>query len=312
MKFVPTVVTRGISRQALLVSKASPELLLVAGIAGMVGSTVLACRATLKMDKVLDEGKMKLDLAKTLQHDDYSESDRHRDISLIHFQTGVRVVRLYAPAIGVGLLSVAALTKSNAILTQRATALAAAYTALDQGFRQYRARVIDKYGEEADQELRYGIEKREIEDPETGEKSVQVTVPGDPSIYARFFDETNDSWSRDPEVNLFFLKSQQNYANDLLHANGHIFLNEVYDLIGLDRSKAGQVVGWLYTSNGSTDNFVDFGIFNSDSEKARHFVNGFESAILLDFNVDGVIYDQIEHGMMEVMLPWRRNKQLSR
>lgn len=312
MKFVPTVVTRQISRQALLVSKASPELLLVAGIAGMVGSTVLACRATLKMDKVLDEGKVKLDIAKTLQHDDYSESDRRRDVSLIHFQTGVRVVKLYGPAVGVGLLSIAALTKSNAILTQRATALAAAYTALDQGFRQYRARVIDKYGEEADQELRYGIEKREIEDPETGEKSVQVTVSGDSSIYARFFDETNDSWSRDPEVNMFFLKSQQNYANDLLHANGHIFLNEVYDLIGLDRSKAGQVVGWLYTSNGSTDNFVDFGIFNADSEKARHFVNGHESAILLDFNVDGVIYDQIEHGMMEVALPWRRNKQLSR
>lgn len=307
MKFVPAVITRTVSRNALLVSKASPELLLVAGIAGMVGSTVLACRATLKMDKMLDEGKAKLDLAKTLQHDDYSESDRSRDVSLIYFQTGVKVVRAYAPAVGVGLLGIAALTKSNAILTQRATALAAAYTALDQGFRQYRARVIEKYGEEEDQKLRYGIETKEIEDPETGEKTLQVTVPGDPSIYARFFDETNPSWSRDPEVNMFFLKSQQNYANDQLKANGHIFLNEVYDLIGLERSQAGAVVGWLYTENGSTDNFVDFGIFRPDSPKARDFVNGHESAILLDFNVDGVIYDQIEHGMMGVM-PWRRNR----
>jgi Family of unknown function (DUF6353) len=312
MKFVPAAVTRQVGRHALLVSKASPELLLVAGMAGMVGSTVLACRATLKVDKILSESKDKMTLANSLQHDDYSETDRMRDRTLIRYQTAVAIGRQYAPAIGVGLLSLAALTKSNAILTQRATALAAAYTALDQGFRQYRARVIDRYGEEADQELRYGIETKEIEDPETGEKSVQVTVPGDPSIYARFFDETNDSWSRDPEVNLFFLKSQQNYANDLLKANGHIFLNEVYDLIGLDRSKAGQVVGWLWTSNGTTDNFVDFGIFNAESMKARHFVNGYEGAILLDFNVDGVIYDQIEHGMMEVMLPWRRNKQLNR
>lgn len=294
MKFVPAAITRTVSRNALFVSKASPELLLVAGVVGMVGSTVLACRATLKMDKVLDEGKAKLDLAKTLQHDDYSESDRHRDVSLIYFQTGVKVVRLYAPAIGVGLLGVAALTKSHSILTQRATALAAAYAALDHGFRQYRARVVEKYGEEEDQKLRYGVEEVEVIDPETKEKSTKVTVSGDQSIYARFFDETCDSWSRDPEVNLFFLKSQQNYANDLLKSRGHIFLNEVYDLIGLERSKAGQVVGWLFTDSGQTDDFVDFGIFNGDSERARRFVNGHEGAILLDFNVDGVIYDHIE------------------
>lgn len=307
MKFVPAAVTRTVARNALLVQKASPELLFAAGVVGMVGSTVLACRATLKVDKILSESKTKMNLASTLRHDDYSETDRMRDRTLIRYQTAVEIGKQYAPAIGVGLLSIAALTKSNAILTQRATALAAAYTALDKGFREYRERVIKKYGEEADQEFRYGIETKEIEDPETGKKSLQVTVPGDPSIYARFFDETSLSWSRDPEVNMFFLKSQQNYANDLLKANGHIFLNEVYDLLGIDRSKAGTVVGWLWTSNGSTDNFVDFGIFNKQSEKARHFVNGHEGAILLDFNVDGVIYDKIEFGIQEA-LSWRRNK----
>jgi hypothetical protein len=271
-------------------------MLLTAGIVGMVGSTVLACRATLKMDEVLDEGKSKLDLAKTLRHDDYSEKDRQRDVSLIYFQTGVKVVKLYGPAVGVGLLSIAALTKSNAILTQRATALAAAYTALDQGFREYRSRVVDKYGEEEDQKFRYGITEVEVIDPVTKEKSIKLTVPGEPSIYSRFFDANSSSWSKEPEYNFIFLKAQQNYANDILHARGHVFLNDVYDL-----------VGWLLTSNGTTDNYVDFGIFNVESEKARDFVNGFEGAILLDFNVDGVIYDQIEHGHQEA-LSWRRSK----
>ena len=307
MKFVPAAVTRQVARKALLVQKASPGMLLTAGIVGMVGSTVLACRATLKMDEVLTQGKGKLDLAKTLQHDDYSETDRQRDVSLIYFQTGVKVVRLYAPAIGVGLLSIAALTKSNAILTQRASALAAAYTALDKGFREYRARVIDKYGEEEDQKFRYGIEEVEVIDPVTNEKSVKLTVPGEPSIYARFFDPSSSSWSKEPEYNFIFLKAQQNYANDILHARGHVFLNDVYDLLGLERSKAGAVVGWLLTSNGTSDNYVDFGVFNVQSEKARDFVNGFEGAILLDFNVDGVIYDQIEHGHQEA-LSWRRNR----
>jgi hypothetical protein len=307
MKFVPAAVTRQVARKALLVQKASPGMLLTAGIVGMVGSTVLACRATLKMDEVLTQGKDKLDLAKTLKHDDYSETDRQRDVSLIYFQTGVKVVRLYAPAIGVGLLSIAALTKSNAILTQRASAIAAAYTALDQGFKEYRARVIDKYGEEEDQKLRYGIKEVVDIDPVTNEKSVKLTVPGEPSIYSRFFDQSSSSWSKEPEYNFIFLKAQQSWANDLLHARGHVFLNDVYDMLGIERSKAGSVVGWLLTSNGTTDNYVDFGIFNIKSEKARDFVNGFEGAILLDFNVDGVIYDHIEHGHQEA-LSWRRSK----
>ena len=283
MKFVPAVVTRQVARNALLVQKASPGMLLTAGIVGMVGSTVLACRATLKMDDVLEDAKNKLDTAKTLEHEEYSEKDRRRDVSLIYFQTGVKVVRLYAPSIALGAISIAALTKSHNILNERATALAAAYAALDQGFRQYRTRVIEKYGEEADQEFRYGIEKVEVIDPETNQKSLQVTVPGDPSIYARFFDQTCSSWNKEPEYNMFFLKSQQNYANDLLKSRGHVFLNEVYDLIGVDRSKAGTVVGWLLTANGSTDNYIDFGIFDADSERAREFVNGREGAILLDF-----------------------------
>jgi len=306
MKFVPVAITRQVARNALLVQKSSPGLLLTAGIVGMVGSTVLACRATLKMDEVLETGKDKLDLARTLQHNDYSEKDRRRDISLIYFQTGVKVVKLYGPAIAVGCLSIAALTKSNAILTQRASALAAAYTALDQGFRQYRARVIAKYGEDDDAEFRYGIEDVEVIDPETNTKSVVRMVPGEPSIYARFFDQSSTSWSKEPEYNFIFLKAQQNYANDILHARGHVFLNDVYDLLGLERSKAGSVVGWLLTSNGTTDNYVSFGIFDT-SERNRDFINGFEGAILLDFNVDGVIYDQIEHGHQEA-LSWQRNK----
>jgi hypothetical protein len=295
MKFVPEVIGKQIARNALHVQKASPELLLGLGIAGMVGSTILACRATLKVDTVLDEAKEKLDLAKTLQHDDYSEKDRSRDISLIYFQSGVRVVKLYAPAVLVGALSIYALRTSNGILTKRNVALTAAYGALEQGFSEYRARVVDKYGEEEDRNLRYGTREVEIVDPKTKKKKKVTRVAGgDPSIYARFFDSNSTSWSKESEYNLIFLKCQQNYANDLLLSRGHIFLNEVYDLLGIPRSKAGAVVGWVVTRDGSTDNFVNFGVFDGKREIVRDFVNGLEGAILLDFNVDGVIYDKLD------------------
>lgn len=295
MKFVPESVGRMIAHNTLLVQKNSPQLLFGVGIVGMVGSTVLACRATLKMDEVMDEAQKKLALAKTLEHDEYSEKDRSRDISLIYFQTGVKTVKMYGPAIIVGGLSIAALTKSHTILSKRNAALTAAYAALEKGFNEYRARVIEKYGEEQDRNFRYGTQQVEVVDPDTNRKKIVTRVgPGDPSIYARFFDYTSSSWSKEPEYNLIFLKCQQNYANDLLRSRGHVFLNEVYDMLGIPRSKAGAVVGWLLSRHGDTDNFINFGVFDGRTDQARDFVNGTEGAILLDFNVDGVIYDKID------------------
>ena len=295
MKLVPEAISRTVARNALLVQKGSPQVLFAAGVVGMVGSTVLACRATLKMDTVLDEAKGKLDIAKSLEHPDYSEKDRGKDTTLIYVQTGVKVAKLYAPAVIVGGLSIVALTSSHRILTRRNAALTAAYGALDRGFREYRARVVDKYGKEQDQEFRYGTREVEILDEETGKlKTVTRIAPeGIPSIYARFFDASSTSWNKEPEYNLIFLNCQQNYANDLLKSRGHIFLNEVYDMLGIPRSKEGAVVGWLYTGTGDTDNFVNFGVFDGEKQQIRDFVNGYEGAILLDFNVDGVIYDKI-------------------
>ena len=295
MSLVPGAISQKLARTALLAQKSSPEVLLAAGIVGMVGSTVLACRATLKMDTVLDDTKEKLNTAKTLEHPDYSERDRHRDISLIYYQTGIKVVKLYTPAIVLGGLSIYALTRSHSAMAKRAAALTAAYGALEKGFDEYRGRVIEKYGEEEDRNLRYGSQQIEVEDPKSGKKKTVTRVgKGDPSIYARFFDVSSSSWNKEPEYNLMFLQCQQNYANDKLHARGHVFLNEVYDMLGLERSKAGAVVGWILSKNGETDNYIDFGVFKGETQSARDFVNGFEGSILLDFNVDGVIYDKID------------------
>lgn len=306
MTLVPVAIGRTVARNALLAQKNSPGLLLGAGIVGAVASTVLACRATLKVDQVVGEAKEKLDLAKTLQHEDYSEHDRNRDVTLIYVQTSVEVVKLYAPAIIIGGFAIAALTRSHYILSKRNAALTAAYAALEKGFGEYRARVIEKYGEEEDRNLRYGTELVEIKDSKGKKQIVTRVAPGEPSIYARFFDEYSSSWSKEPEYNLIFLKAQQNYANDLLHARGHVFLNDVYDMLNIPRSQAGAVVGWLLTQNNTTDNFVNFGVFDG-KDRAVDFVNGREGAILLDFNVDGVIYDKIE-SVDRRALSWRRDK----
>ena len=293
MQLVSGAIGRQIARQALKVEKNSPAILFGAGLVGVVGSTVLACRATLKLEDVLDEGQEKIKKAKTLEHREYSEKDRENDVRIITIQTGVKIVRLYTPSIVIGGASIAALVQSHNILTKRNVALTAAYAALEKGFAEYRQRVIDKYGEEEDRNFRYGT--REVEILEDGKKKT-VTRVGDgiPSIYARFFDPLSPEWNKEPEYNLIFLQCQQTYANDLLRARGHLFLNEVYDSLGIPRSKAGSVVGWIISNGQVADAHVDFGLWTNDDHNVRDFVNGREGSILLDFNVDCVIYDKID------------------
>jgi Family of unknown function (DUF6353) len=302
MNFVPRAIERLVA--APLAQKNSPEVLLVAGAVSMVGSTVLACRATLKMDEVLERAKHDIskahqafEVAQEMPDTEYSEQDRQRDIAIIYYRTTVSTLRLYAPSILAGAFGLALIATSNRIHIQRAAALSAAYTALDKGFKEYRARVVDKYGEDEDQRLRYGTEKVEIINPETGrKKTVERVGPHGESIYAKFFDEGCRPFSKDSEVNMFFIQSQQNWANDTLRARGHVFLNEVYDMLDIPRTKAGQVVGWVWRPDDPThtgDNFIDFGVFRGDTQVARDFVNARENAILLDFNVDGPIYDKI-------------------
>lgn len=291
---IKSLVTSKVARQILIVQKHSPVLLFGAGVVGVVGSAVLASRATLKMDAVLENAKNDLEKARTLEHAQYSEEDRKRDLVIIYVQTATRIVKLYAPAVGVGLLSIAALTGSHIILTRRNLAITAAYAALDRGFREYRARVVEELGIGKDKDFRYGLTDREIVvEDENGTKveTVRDKAPHGVSVYARFFDETSPSWSKQHSYNQIFLQAQQCYANDLLNSRGHVFLNEVYDMLGISRTKEGAIVGWVKGSDG--DNFIDFGVFEGDRHSGMRFVLGHERSILLDFNVDGIIYDKI-------------------
>lgn len=293
---LPEAITNKIARTTLVVAKNSPQILFGAGIAGFVGTTVLACRATLKLDEVLQGAQADQRIAHAMDHEDYSEGDRDRDLHIIKVRCGMEIVKLYAPSVLLGAASIAALTKSHHILAERNASLAAAYIALDRGYTEYRQRVIAKYGEEEDRNFRYDTEDVEITDEKTGKKkTVRRVGPQAHSQYARFFDEFSSEWQREPEYNLVFLHCQQNYFNDMLRARGHLFLNEVYDRLGIPRSKAGAIVGWVVTDDGSTDNYVDLGIWDDFAgHKIRDFVNGREGAILLDFNVDGLIWDKID------------------
>ena len=285
--------------------KHSPEILAGVGVVGVVGSLVMACKATTKLSDVLEESKEQLDKIKEVAADPayeekYSQDDAKKDTTITYVQTAMKVTKLYAPSVILCASSLGCLLASNNILKKRNAALSAAYMTVDKSFKEYRKRVADRFGEEVEKEIRYNIKAEEITKVDENGNEVTETVkimdgtddPNSYSDYARFFDESCAAWQNDAEYNLTFLKAQQQYANDLLKARGRLFLNEVYRMLGIDETKAGQVVGWVYNPDNPTgDNFVDFGIYNMKRERVRAFVNGYEPNILLDFNVDGVIWN---------------------
>ena len=298
--------TRLLSSTQYQVKKHSPEILMIAGIAGTIVGTVLACKATTKVSEIIEEKNKNVEDVHTCLEDntkEYTEEDSKKDLTIIYAQTGVKLFKLYAPAIGVMALSFTSIIAGHKVLKKRNVAIAAAYAVIDKSFKQYRKNVIEKFGEGVDQQMRFGLKSKEIKKKDKDGKTVKETEyyidpdanPLDNiSEYARFFDAASSNFAKDPEYNMMFLRRQQDYANEMLKSRGHLFLNEVYDLLDIPRSKAGQVVGWVYDKNGNTkgDNYVDFGLYRND-QGTRRFVNGLEYNILLDFNVDGVIYDII-------------------
>lgn len=300
-----------IGRGGLVLKKYSPEILTAAGVIGTIGSTVLACKATLKVEDILDEAKKKSNLINAV-HDgeievdaEYTDKDYSKDLLVNRTQTAVKLIKLYGPAISLGALSITAILGGQHILRKRNVAVMAAYKLCEESFNNYRSRVKDELGEEKDRQFYYGMTEETVKDKVKSKdgktKTVTKKVEKAPdhlySQYARFFDEANINWDKSPEQNMYFLKMVQNQMNDKLKARGHVFLNEVYDALGFDRSEAGQLVGWVWNKDNTAmeagDGYIDFGIFDGNDCAKRAFVNGDERSILLDFNIDGMIYDLI-------------------
>lgn len=305
--------TRTFYKTKLSLKKHSPEILVAAGVVGGVTATVLACKATLKVNAVVTEAKENLDKIEvagqkgvTEAGEVYTEEDVKKETKIVYIQTGVKIAKLYAAPVGLGAVSIAAILGGHNILRKRNIALASSYAALFNDFKGYRSRVVGRFGEELDKELKYNLATKTIEETVVNEDGTEQTVNkevqvmNDPmnlnsySPFARFFDDGCAGWDPNPEYSLMFLNQQQNWANEKLKRQGYLFINDVYEMLGIPKCKEGQVHGWVYDEkNPIGDNYVDFGIYELHKEKNRDFVNGYEKVVLLDFNYDGNIMDYI-------------------
>lgn len=278
----------------------SPQILLGLGVAGVVTAGVLACKATLKLETVVERAEEELEDVKRRRSEEEfdTETEYNKALAGVYIRRTLQVAKLYSLPLSVGTVGIGCLLGSYGVLNQRNVASIAAYQTLSSGFEQYRRRVVEDLGEDKDKQYRYGLVERDV--PQFDEdgnqvgtkKLVESTIDGD--SYAREFDEGNDLWSRVPGLNRMTLSNQQNWLNDRLNVRGYLFLNDVYKTLGFPETPGGQVVGWLSDGHRNfdpetMDGFVDLGLVEIEKMGRDGYVDPFEGSVLLDFNVDGMM-----------------------
>lgn len=303
VKSVGTAVGATMSKAQFQFKKYQPEIMVGAGIIGGVAAAIMACRATIKANEILAESKDQIDKINMVANDpdvseeEYSEEQHKKDLAVAYIQTGAKLVQNYAPSVILGGLSIASILGGHNILRGRNMALAAAYATLNTTFKDYRERVVDRFGEEVDFQLKHNLRAEEIvektKDPETGKtKKVkkEVLISGDDARergYAFVFDAACDNWCNDATLNRAFMEAAEAYFNQRLQTVGYVFLSEVQKYFKVRETAAGRVVGW--TLNGDGDGYIDLG-FRHD----HNFMSGWNKDVWVDPNVDGPILDTFE------------------
>lgn len=290
-KIIPKSLTYKVGRQMLTLKKNSPHIMFVGGVVGVIAGSVLASRATLKVGDTLDE--MHEDIA-AVKHDMKDTDGYGRDLFYAYSRGTLQITKLYAPAVIVTGVSIAALTGSHVTLVKRNNALIAAYTGLQQAYANYRERVREEVGVERELDIYHAAEvKKTKKNGEVLEERL-VDLEKSGAEYTRIFDESSTEWNKDPDYNRAFLMARQGYFNQLLKVRGHVYLNEVLEALGFEHCDAGSVVGWVYDKHAENeargDNYIDFGLYEA---RAKDFMIGRERNVILDFNVDGIIYGML-------------------
>lgn len=295
----------------------SPELLIGAGVVGLVGAAVVAVRrgvrwhTAAKAEIVHDLETIK----KAEGSPQYTREDRVRDYAQVIGKGVWSFTQIYGPSIAVGAASVVSVLAGTGVLKGRLAAMTSAAATAQAALERYRSRVREKLGEDADYEFAYEISAKKAKiKHEDGTKESLVTyhlVPSSgewmaASPYSRLWDENAMEWCANRDVQFLTLRSLENHFNQELNARGVVFLNDVYKALGLPMSKDAALVGWikdyekpkmakLAAGLGRVpgDGVISFGVFENESPSARAYLAGDDNRVVLDFNVDGVIYDLI-------------------
>lgn len=288
---------------AARISKHAPTILSVTASAGVIATGYLAWKAGTRFEDV--EGrdwvrrKECLRNADMIPDEDVPKIERKNRILFI-----LDTVRTVTPAAIVGAATITMIYFSNSISRKRLAAMGAAYATLQTAFDGYKRTMVEALGKESVDKIlkpklpNVGKSAEEIlaSDNKSDAANVSDAVVNSLkalSPYARVIaEESSTCWDPNEDYTSQNLAAVQLWANRRLERKGHLFLNEVFDQLGLSRTREGAVVGWL--KNGDGDNYVSFGDFDASIYRVpSDDYTRVDSNFIVDFNVDGVIWDRI-------------------
>lgn len=305
---LPLSFTRALGSGEFFLRKNAPTILTGAGVIGFIATIATTIHSSPKaMDTLqaisIDVQDTKERLTDTSIAPPFTDKQIAQELSRVYLRSSVKLARVYGPTMLLGSASIICVISGHNMMLKRQAQLVAAYGVLSASYEAYRKRVADKIGKDEELELYRGVRVTESCSDEGEPCEIIDMSDSRPSPYSVFFDETSPMWKTTAEYNRFTLKAIEDWANRRLQIHGFLFLNEVLDQLSLQRTQAGQVVGWIAPDPKCRnckafddkckahqgDGYVDFGMYDIFDPIKRAFVNGQENVILLDFNVDGPI-----------------------
>lgn len=296
---ITTAFYTGVAR----ISKHAPTILSVTASAGVIATGYLAWKAGTRFEDVegrdWDRRKECLRNADTIPDEDVPKIERKNRILFI-----LDTVRTVAPAAIVGAATITMIYFSNSISKKRLAAMGAAYATLQTAFDGYKRTMVEALGKESVEKIlkpklpNVGKSAEEILSSDNKSDAANVSDAVVNSLkalspYARIIaEESSTCWDPNEDYTSQNLAAVQLWANRRLERKGHLFLNEIFDQLGLSRTREGAVVGWL--KNGEGDGYVSFGDFDASIYRVpSDDYTRVDSNFIVDFNVDGVIWDKI-------------------
>lgn len=296
---ITTAFYTGVAR----ISKHAPTILSITASAGVIATGYLAWKAGTRFEDVegrdWDRRKECLKNADIIPDEDVPKIERKNRILFI-----LDTVRTVAPAAIVGAATITMIYFSNSISKKRLAAMGAAYATLQTAFDGYKRTMVEALGKESVDKIlkpklpNVGKSAEEILSSDNKSDAAYVSDAVVNSLkalspYARIIaEESSTCWDPNEDYTSQNLAAVQLWANRRLERKGHLFLNEIFDQLGLSRTREGAVVGWL--KNGEGDGYVSFGDFDASIYRVpSDDYTRVDSNFIVDFNVDGVIWDRI-------------------
>lgn len=297
-----------------VVGRHSPEILVGGGIVGGTVTTVMACKATVKIVEVSvtnSELLEKVETAEKIMDDrnadvyvdefgtEYTREDAANDKLAIRSQTIMSYVRNYGPVAALGAASAISILCGFNIIRKRNMMLVAAYTSIERSFAMYRKRVIADQGPEADWRYRTGAVQKKVEmdvvDEKTGEvkrkkvKTDVIEADTNPIDYTiNLGRECKAPFVRDAidyTRTYAWLDMIETTATNDVKLFGWKSLNDVRRELYCPPVAIGQIAGW---SRDDGDSYVSFNAREVYDEELG------KNTIILDPNVDGAIINKID------------------